>query len=80
MGNSTLSSASQSISNQRAKRLARPWRSTSAHQALAVSAAMWLGTMSRISPKPALASADESTRNPSSPPSSGLTRVASIAS
>jgi len=68
------------MSNQRAKRLARPWRSTSAHQALAVSAAMWLGTMSRIMPIPVFASADDSARNPSSPPSSGLTRVASITS
>ncbi len=63
------------MSNQDAYGDSAPSRSTDHQAALADSGAataMWLGTRSTTSPRPALRHAVTSRRNPACPPSSGL--------
>ncbi len=72
--------ASQSMSNACAWGESRPRRSTSHHQRLRWSAAMWLGTMSTMRPMSSRSSSAGRAASASAPPSSGFTRVGSMTS
>ena len=71
---------SQSMSNVRAHADARPHVRVSHQAAFSGAVAIWLGTWSRIAPRPCRRSAERRSFHPAIPPNSGFTRDGSTTS